>query len=302
MADITQHQSNMSTKTLIIGDSGCAKTGSLAALAEVGYQLRIVDLDNGLDVLKSYLTSPKSPYVQRCPGIAKNVKFITLTDKMKNVNGMMHPVSATVWPRAMSMMTHWKDGAEDLGKIADWGPQDILVLDSLSFLSTAAMNFHLSLQGALGKPRSGYEFQRDIGSAQNLIRQFLDLVFDSNLRCNIIVSSHLTLVTESGGSPNARPAEGQAQAPREPSSGYPSAVGRALSPHIPRWFNNMLIYKTTGAGTAVQRKIYTTPQVVGGSVVLAKSSAPMNVQDSYPVSTGLADYFKAVRGEPAKAA
>lgn len=299
MPTISTHQSKDTTKLLYIGDSGAGKTGSLAALAAAGYNLRIIDLDNGLDILKNYLTDPNSIYVKQDAQCASRVYFKTLTDEMKNLSGKLVPKTATVWTRAIQSMMEWKEtdaeGKEfSLGKILDWGPKDVLVIDSLSMLSTAALNFHLSMNGALGVTRTSNEARRDIGAAQNLLRDFLNMIFDSTIKCNVILTSHITFVTETGGGP-AQAGEGSFQS--SPAQGYPSAIGRALSPHIPRYFNSVLIARTMGVGTAVKHIIYTSAQSIGGQVINAKSSAPLRVKDSYSIETGLAEYFRAVRGE-----
>lgn len=276
---------------LYIGDSGSGKTGSLASLAAAGYNLRILDMDNGLDVLKSYLTDPNSSYVKQDPKVAERVQFVTLTDPMKNINGNLIPAKAIAWQKAMMMLNHWQEKDDkgnvvvDLGKVVDWTTQDILVIDSLSMLSTAAMNFHLSMNGKLGASRTQNEARRDIGASQSLLRSLLELLYDQSIKCNVILTAHITLVTESGLSPQSEDARG------ETVTGYPSAIGRALSPHIPRYFNSMLLAKTTGSGTGTRHKIYTKSQGIIG----AKNTAPLKVAPDYPLESGLADYFKAVR-------
>lgn len=291
MPGLRDHQSSETTKVLLVGDSGSGKTGSLASLAAAGYNLRILDLDNGLDVLKSYLTDPNSSYVKANPRVADRVNFVTLTDPMKNVNGKLIVQAPKVWSRTMDLLTHWKDGDIDLGPVVSWGPQDVIVLDSLSFLSAAALNHHLSLNGALLKARTQNEGRRDIGQAQNLLRDFLSLIFDKSIKCNVVVTAHITFVSEEGGTPTS----GEDRAPSGPAQGYPAAIGRALSPHIPRYFNNVLIYRSTGAASGVRKEIFTQTQAVGSQLINAKSAAPLKVAASYPISTGLADYFKAVR-------
>jgi hypothetical protein len=301
MAPIKQHQSNTTTKLLLIGASGSGKTGALASLAEAGYKLRILDIDNGLDVLKNYVTKPESPYVKRNPRIAENVSFVTLTDPMKNLGGVLVPARVTVWDRCMNMLYHWKDAEEDFGKIADWGGDTVLVIDSLSMLSTAALNKHLQMQGALGKSRTSNEGRRDVGMAQNLLRQFFYTIYDSSLRCNIILTSHITFTNEMGERPTS-PSSDNLSPP--PGKGYPSAIGRALSPDIPRWFNSSLHIDATVLGGKPVHRIYTKAHGTGeNAVIMAKNPAPMSVKDEYPIETGLADYFKAVReaaAEPEK--
>lgn len=291
MAPLTKHQSTQTTKLLLIGDSGAGKSGSLACLAAEGYKLRILDFDNGLDILKSYLTDESSPYCKKNPQCAENVSFKTLSDTMQNLNGKLAPKKATAWPSAISMLMHWKDGDEDLGKVVDWGPDTVLVLDSLSMASTAALNYHLFLNAALGKTRTQNEARRDIGGAQNLLRDLLTMLYDESIRCNVIVTSHVTMVTEAGGAPKVE--EGKFdQVP----TGYPSAIGRALSPHIPRFFNNMLTIRTIGSGASAKHKIFTAAQNLGNVVLAGKSSAPLKVKDSYDIAWGLAEFFKDVKG------
>src|SRR5258705_13905982 len=76
MPSLANPQSNEFTKHLVEGDSGTGKTGSLASLVSAGYSLRILDFDNGLDVLKAYITKDD-------PALLANVEFRTLLDKRK---------------------------------------------------------------------------------------------------------------------------------------------------------------------------------------------------------------------------
>ena len=215
MPPISAHQSNNTTKLLFVGDSGAGKTGALASLAAAGYKLRIVDTDNGLDVLRSYATEPSSPYVRQCPTIAENISFVTLTEKMRVLNGRAVPATATVWPRTLELLDHWRvkepraPGAapqglatysEDLGKVTSWGPETVLVLDTLTSISQAAFNYHCSMNARLG---AGYgsnsstnEWRRDIGAAQTMIENLLQLLADTSIQCNVILNSHITFVMD----------------------------------------------------------------------------------------------------------
>jgi hypothetical protein len=298
MPNISAHQSKSTTKMLLIGHPGSGKTGALASLPTAGYNLRIADTDNGLDVLKSYLTDPSSEYVRKCPDVAKRVEFFTATDPMKPIGGIPYPTKAIAWQRVMNMLSHWKEPGVDLGALSSWGPQDIFVLDSLSSLSTSALNFHLQLNGALGKVRDGNTGRRDVGATQALVRSFLEMLADDSIRCNVIVIAHIVFNTETGLGPQADAASGGTY------SGFPAAIGRALSPLIPRWFNTMLLAQPLGSGPTTKLKIYTKPQ----GVVMSKTTNPLRVKDSYDLAWGLAEYFQAVRdpqplqqGEPAEA-
>jgi len=265
---------------LFLGNSGTGKTGALASLADAGYNVRILDLDNGAEILVNLLTSSKSRYSKEA---ASRVSVCTLTEPMRNLNGKLIPVKATVWVNLVKMLDHWKDGEEDLGKITTWGPKEVLVIDSLSMAANAAMNFHLQMNGRLVQGSTGNEYRRDIGGAQGLVENLLQLLFDDGIKCNVIVNSHIAYVDD--------PGQGEIDPDKRDQTGYPNAVGKALSPKIPRYFNSCLMAKTEGAGSATKHKIFTKSQ----GMVNLKSSAPLDVQVSYPLETGLADYFKALQ-------
>lgn len=300
MPSISEHHSSNATKLMLIGDSGTAKTGALASLVAAGYKLRILDFDNGLDVLRSYLLDEGSPYLREIHAkkidLSEAVKYLTITEHMKSIQGNIVPVKATVWNRAMNALARWKDGEEDLGEPRRWGRDTIVVLDSLTMLSFGALNWVQSLNGRLGSFAVGYDSQRDIGQAQTQLERLLQALYDDDFNPNVIVISHIMFRDpESAGKPQPGvDANGKATVSSTFSTqkGYPSSLGRALAPRIPRYFNNVLQSEVEGSGQSAKRRIYTVPQ---GSISL-KSSAPVRVKPSYPVETALADFFLAVRG------
>ena len=81
----------------------------------------------------------------------------------------------------------------------------------------------------------------------------------------------------------------QSQEDKLPQQGFATAIGRAVVPRIPRFFNSVLMAKKTGG----KHRIYTRT----GLNVNLKTSAPLRVPAEFPLETGLADYFQAVRGE-----
>lgn len=275
MPALSKHQSNATTKLLFVGDSGGGKTGALASLSVAGYNLRIVDTDNGLDVLRNLLTDPQSPYVKADPSAVDRVQYVTLTNPKKNINGKLIPSGATVWPRLAQLLAHWKDGEVDLGPITTWTPQEVLVIDTLTTVSTAALDFILSMNGRLGqRPQL-----QDWGAGQDLVEQLLQMLYDDSVKCNVIVNCHITYIGEENG----------------PLRGYPNTLGKALPPKVGRYFNSILMTKTTGSGSAMRRKILTNTS----GVVELKNTAPMRVKAEYPLESGLADYFMAVREQGA---
>jgi len=272
MPKLGDHQSKTTTKMLFVGDSGAGKTGALASLAAAGYNLRILDMDNGLDVLNNLLTDPQSAYFKQDPKAADRVDFVTVTDKMKNVNGRLVPATATAWTRAVKLLMDWTDGDQKLGPITTWGPKDILVIDSLTMLSTAALNMILSMNGRLGQR----PHQSDWGDGQQLVEGLLQMLYDEGVQCNVIVCCHITFIGEDGG----------------PIRGYPNTLGKALPPKVGRYFNTALMARTVGQGAMQKRKILTNTS----GVIELKNTAPLRVQAEYDLADGLAKYFEAVRG------
>ena len=272
MAKLAAHQSAVTTKMLFIGDSGAGKTGALASLAGAGYNLRILDLDSGLDVLANLLRDPKGPYG---PDALGRVEYETITDKMRVSGKRLVPGKATVWERTISMLENWKMGegaeAQSLGGITSWTPQDVLVIDSLTMLSTAALNFVLAMNARLGQQAH----QSDWYQGQQLIEGLLQTLYDDNVKCNVIIISHIAYIGEDNG----------------PVHGYPNTLGKALPPKVGRYFNSILMARTQGTGSAQKRKIFANSV---GTVEL-KNTSPLKVKSEYPLETGLADYFRDVR-------
>ncbi len=268
MPKLASHQSSQTTKLLYIGDSGAGKSGSLASLAAAGYNLRILDVDNGIDVLANLLRSPEAGYPKEA---LDRVDYETITDPMRNVNGKLIPAKASVWQRCVQLLDNWKTETANFGPISSWTSQDVLVIDSLTMLSTAALNFVLAMNARLGqKPH-----QSDWYDGQLLVEGLLQKLYDEGVKCNVIITSHIVFLGEENG----------------PMRGYPSSLGSKFPPKIGRYFNTILMAKTTGSGTGLRRKILTN---TAGMVEL-KNTAPMKVKPEYPLETGLADYFKDVR-------
>lgn len=274
MPSLSDHKSASSTKLLFIGDSGSGKTGALASLAQAGYNLRIIDLDAGLDVLANLLRDPRGPYGREA---LARVEYETITDPMKLAGTRLIPSKATSWQRACNLLIDWKTETAKLGPLVSWGSQDVLVIDSLTMLSNAALQFVLAMNARLGQQ----PHQSDWYTGQQMIESMLQMLYDDGVRCNVIVISHITYIGEENG----------------PVHGYPNTLGRALPPKVGRYFNSCLMARTTGSGTALRRKILTT----NSGVVELKNTAPLRVKAEYPLESGLADYFRDVREQEAPA-
>ena len=206
---------------------------------------------------------------------------------------LLAPTDAKAWLRAVDLLDSFKDEDLDLGSIYTWSPNDVLVLDSFSTLAKCAYYFSQSMNARLGarERRAGLptRCRRSTISINKNIRNY----FSSIVQCNIIVISHITWVDESQGVAS-RPQEvtGDKDFVSSNPDGYPSAIGRALSPHMGKYFNDAYIARSSGTGSSVRRTISTVPQ----DGVLAKNSVYLDRE--YPVETGLAEIFAALRNQP----
>src|SRR6266404_8736770 len=272
MPSLANHQSNEYTKLLIEGDSGTGKTGALASLVSAGYSLRILDFDNGLDVLKAVLEKDS-------PELLANVEFRTLGDKRKaGPEGPVIDGTPKAFMQAIKMLDHWKykdenTGTEtDLGVPAEWGPDCILVVDSLTRMSDAAFDFREPLAP---RSRDGKYDNRSIyKDAQDAIENVLALIQGKNFQTNVIVISHIKYMEQEDGTKKA----------------YPTSVGTALNPIIPTYFNSVAQCLTKGGRRTIQ--------TAATAMIDLKNPKPFAMANHYPIETGLADFFKVLREPP----
>ena len=265
MPSLTKHKSFEYTKLLIEGDSGTGKSGSLASLAGAGYNLRVLDYDNGLESLKQFI-------LHDYPDALDRVDYRTLRD-VRRASAAGPIVTAKAFVAGLKMLDNWKytssDGEDiDLGKPAEWGPECILVIDSLTFMSDAAYDW----AEPLAMNEKGKVDKRQIfGMAQEAIENVLALLTSESFETNVIVMSHIKYLDTPDGNTKA----------------YPTSVGRALSPVIPRYFNTVVQCVTINGRRSFRTKA--TP------LIDLKNPAPFKMKSTFPLGTGLADIFKVLR-------
>lgn len=272
MPSLAKHQSNSLTKLLIIGDAKAGKTGSLVSLVKAGYKLRILDLDNLLDVLKYMIQ-------RECPDKIDNVEFVTIRDKYKATpSGTVIDGKPKAWIEALKLCDNWKytddDGETiDLGKPAEWGPECILVVDSLSRLCDAAYDFHESI-AIPGK--NGIDGRAVYGDAQDSVEKFLARLTSKGMATNVIVIAHITYQDQPDGT----------------QKGFPQGVGQKLSPKIPQYFPSVVLFRNKNGKRTIQTN--STP------LIDLANPKPFAVSPELPIETGLADFFAALRDTPAE--
>lgn len=268
MPNLSDLRTNKPIKMLLIGDSGNGKTGALASLAKAGYKLRILDFDNGLEVLAYHLKGVKDKDGAEA---ISNIKYETLIDNLKSIGNKIVPVGQPVaFSNALNLLDKWKPpiASEDLGSPATWGTDTILVIDSLTFMSSAALRRVLAMQ-----MRSGDQPQiQDWGQAMANIEDTLNILYGDTIKCHVIITSHIVYIEQEGGI----------------NKGYPSTLGNKLPPKIGRYFNQILHMQKKGSGSLSKRVILTQPD----SNIDVKSPIP-GLPKELSLESGLADFFAA---------
>jgi len=264
MPKLSDHQSNEFTKLLLTGDSGSGKSGALASLVKAGYKLRILDMDNGLDPLKTFV-------MRECPQFVDNVEFRTLRDKYKTANAGVVTDKPRAWVDMMKMLDAWKYDDVDLGKPGEWGPDVITIVDSMSFAADAAYNWAQAMNPGAKEPRTWFY------AAQQQVESMLALLSSENFQCNVIVTSHVRYSTGDDGR----------------NKGYPNAIGSALGPTIPRYFNHWAQCENKSGKRTIR--------TAATNMFDLKNTKPFEMKESYDLSTGLAEFFAVLRDPPAKA-
>lgn len=272
MPSLSAHQSNSFTKLLLLGDAKSGKTGSLVSLVKAGYRLRILDLDNLLDILKYKI-------IEECPDKLDNVEFRSVRDKYKpGPGGTMIDGKPKAWTDSLKLLNNWKytdetSGEEiDYGSPADWGTDTILVIDSLSRWCDAAYDFH---EAIIPRGKSGdYDGRAVYGNAQDDVEKQIAMLMSNTIRTNVIVIAHGTYMDLPDGTKKI----------------FPQGVGQKLSPKIPQYFPNYVRYKNKSGKRTIQLE--------SDAMIDLANTRPNALNKELPIETGLADFFAALRDTP----
>lgn len=258
MAKLSERRNSKVVKILYIGDSSTGKTGSLVSLLQAGYDLRILDMDNGLDSLELHAKAID-------PALLDRIDYETRRDKYSATALGATVKNPTAFVEATKLMTKWTDDSIP----SEWGPQTIFVLDSLTSLGKAAFEWAKGMNQGAKDPRQWYF------SAQQAIENIISMLTSEAFATNLIVISHVNYRELQDGTVK----------------GYASAVGSALGPTLPKYFNTLVLAESSVVGKNVRRRIKGAPT----SVIDLKVPIP-NFSDELPLETGLATIFERIRG------
>ena len=263
MTSLSDHHASSIVKLLFIGDSSVGKTGAHISLVEAGYKLRFLDLDNGLDILVALVR-------KQCPDLIDMVDYETRRDKYKATT--MGPVISglpSAFTDSMKLMTKWSDDTDP----AEWGEDTIFVLDTFDSLGRAAYEWAKGMNAIAVKPNM--DPRSWIYTAQGALEDVLSLLCGEEFRTNVIVVSHVKSVELKDGT----------------TKDFPAAIGSALSKHMGKYFNTILLAERSGEGKNIKRTIKTTATASAD----LKNPKPFTIDATLPLETGLATVFEKLK-------
>lgn len=261
MPKATEHKSTEFTKILVMGPSGTGKTGGLLSLLRAGYEVGVIDMDNGLDWLVNYCRKFE-------PELLDKLSFQTFRDKFKmTATGAVYEGIPNAYTKAVAALGKWDDGTAP----QEWGPKKILVLDSLTFFGTAAFHWKDALNPGAKDKRSIYF------DAQTAVAQILDTITSEAFRTNVMVFTHVRwkTVTDDKGNSTVIGAE-------------PSAIGEALGDKIGTYFNSVGRAMEQGGKRQITFK---------SDAFFSLKTAAVGLEGTpLPLETAYAKFFEAARG------
>lgn len=278
MPNAANFKSSQLVKLLLIGESGSGKTGACASLALAGYKVRVLEFDNGVDSMIDAVkrTNPK---------MLSNIDYLALRDARVSSPGGPIIKSATAFVDGMRLLDNWDPASctgidpdykndTKFGRPGDWGPECVLVIDSLTFLADAAYNYFLSMNPTAGQ-KGGMDMRNIYGLAQRGVEQVLALLTGDSFNTNLIMISHISYQERSDGT----------------TKGLPKAIGDALGPKIPAYFHSFALVEST-PGAPSKKTIRTVPN----NLIDLKNPASNRMPSApFPIETGLADFFKVIK-------
>lgn len=225
------------TKVLLLGGSGSGKTYATATLAECGLNVRCLWMEPGCyHSFARYFEDKGKPIpdnVEWANAPLTSLTFAEMIDMAKILNTMTQKGIANyndprrqkhdAFIKVLSTLANFTSErtGKNFGPVDEWDTNTVLVFESLSTLSTAAMAL---LTG--GRPLAD---QGEWQMAMNSLEQFLNKF--TSLRCHAVLTSHLDRETDEqlGGTKLMA-----------------ATLGRKLAPKVPRYFDDVILARREG--------------------------------------------------------
>lgn len=284
MANAAQMKDRAAARILIVGYPGSGKTGAVAALANAGWNIRYLDYDGNYEPLFQYCT----------PEALARIDIVSCEDRLREGRRYVEVVGE---PEALvkgwKMLDRWKyknpDGSEtDLGASREWGPDTILVLDSMTSMGIAAMRRAMFIKGKTPENNTDSTWGFAMAEQEALIEQ---LTSTTN-RFHIVVLAHLKMISPKDvrkGDDDLTKELKQKAAEIIPTRLYPSALGQQLPPLIGGHFPTLLeAVAQVLPGDKVRRILRSVPR----PELDLKLPTALPHNGEWPVATGLVEIMK----------
>ena len=213
---------------------------------------------------------------ESCRSLCEEIAQINL--KMSNLNlfvtslRLPHSVLSLTGPRQLSpedwhSLTNGLTGPSQLN--GDREPSSSST--ALRSYPNSAFNWARGLNPSAKDPRQWFY------SAQQAVENTISLITSTSFNTDVLIIAHVQYQDRPDGT----------------MKGYPSAVGKALGPTIPAYFENVALAQTIGG----KRLIQTVPT----ALIDLKNPAAFKMPASLPIETGLQDFFTTLKGQPMNA-
>ncbi len=280
-----------SFRGILAGYPGAGKTGALASLLNAGYKVRMIDYEGNYDPLLEYVD----------PRAMVNLDIVTLQDKISTDGDKIQPQGIpTAFNRTLELLKEWKYTDEDgeavnLGKSADWGPDTVVVIDSMTGLGEAALRLSMKMNNKTPSNLTPGVYQDAVTRAM----WTLDVLKRDDRNYHLIVLAHLFLygpqdvITMDDAKSDNKPVRDAKLEAIEldlvPTKLLPKGVTKNNSNDIAGKLPTLLLVeraKLVGKDTRIIRTVSDLPVDVKLPLRGAKPY--------YPVDTGMAEIFKAM--------
>ena len=212
---------------MLLGSSGSGKTYSIRTLLDAGLEVFVLFTEPGMEVLAD--TDPEQLHWHYIPPASPD--FEAMIDSAQKINRMnlkmlsdMSDINKSKYTEFIQILTSLSNFTCDrtgksYGSADSWGPERVLVVDSLTGLSISAMNL---VTGS--KP---VKSMADWGISMDMLERLITkLCVDT--KCHFVMIAHLERETDevTGGS-----------------TLMASTLGRKLAPKLPRFFSEVIHVK-----------------------------------------------------------
>ena len=213
------------TKVMLQGATGAGKTHAIRTLVDAGLEVFILFTEPAMELVED-LSTDKVHYAYVPPA---SVSFADMMESARKINTMsmkalasLDGVNKQLHNQFYTLLSACANfvcdrTGESFGNIDDWGPERVLVVDSLSGLNIMAMDL---VTGS--KP---VKAMADWGIAMDNLERFVNHLCMVS-RCHFVLTAHLEREHD------------------EVTGGVhlmASTLGRKLAPRLPRYFSDVIL-------------------------------------------------------------